>query len=131
MAVVDDNVWPPGFVSDDVQPVEVAAVDFAPVDWAPEVAVAEHAEFGEGEGDGFGEEDFADCGGDGGEGVADAADYYVLEGGGGADEGGFLGVGGEVAFAEELVWHLDDWGESQTGCEEGCFCCAYEGRVGL
>ena len=55
------------------------------------------------------EEDAADGGGDVGEGIADAADYEVGEGGGLADEGGLGRRGREVPLMDELVWELENW----------------------
>ena len=87
----------------------------APVDGGFCVAVAEHAEVEEGEGDRFGEEDFAYCCWDFGEGVADAADYDVLEEGGVADEGGTLVFWCQVSFPDQLDRHDGDWDDVSFG----------------
>ena len=84
MTVVDHNVRSTGFVPDHVDALRFGGL--APIDGTFEEAVTEHAEAEEGEGDVLGEEDLSDDGGDAGEGVADAADYDVLEEGAVLDE---------------------------------------------
>ena len=104
MTIVQNEVRTARLVDDGVDASQAFTIDFLPVHWLVEEAMAEHAKANEGQSDGLAEEDLAKGGRDVGEGISDATNDEILKECGVLYEGCSRAVCGEVAFFDQVDW---------------------------